>query len=68
MIDEPSIIIESLDLKYPGRVRMLPDDSQTALKARFVGRYFDNYLITAMHQPVFEALRADGARKDEAMA
>ncbi len=31
-------------------------------------RFFDNYVMTAMQKPVFEALKTDGSRrKDEAM-
>ena len=30
-------------------------------------RFFDNYIMTAMQKPVLEALKADGARKEEAM-
>ena len=30
-------------------------------------RFFDHYVMTAMQKPVFEALRADGARKEESM-
>jgi glutathione S-transferase len=31
-------------------------------------RFFDLYVMTAMQRPVSEALRAEGARRDEAMA
>ena len=30
-------------------------------------RFFDNYVMTAMQTPVFEALRAEGGRKEAAM-
>src|SRR5215207_2188529 len=39
-----------------------------ALEVRFMDRFFDNYIMTAMQKPVIEALKAEGARKDEAMA
>jgi glutathione S-transferase len=65
---ESSIIIEHLDLHHAGRVRWLPDDREAALEVRFMDRFFDNYVMTAMQRPVFEALRAEGARKEEAMA
>lgn len=65
---ESSIIIEHLDLRYPGPVQMLPDDRAAALEVRFMDRFFDNYVMTAMQAPVFEALRTDGSRRDEAMA
>ena len=31
-------------------------------------RFFDQYIMSAMQKPVFEALRTDGGRKDEVMA
>ena len=67
-IAESSIIIEHLDLHHAGPVRLLPDDRDAALEVRFMDRFFDNYIMTAMQKPVFEALRAEGARKEEAMA
>ena len=65
---ESSIIIEHLDIHHAGPVRLLPDDRTAALEVRFMDRFFDNYVMTAMQQPVLEALRADAARKAEAMA
>jgi glutathione S-transferase len=35
---------------------------------RFMDRFFDNYIMTEMQKPVFEAIRTDGMRKEEAMA
>ena len=67
-IVESTIIIEHLMLKHGGRVRWLPDDPLEALEVRFLDRFFDNDVMTAMQKPVFEALKSDGARKDEAMA
>ena len=46
----------------------MPDDPAEALEVRFLDRFFDNDVMTAMQKPVFEALKTDGARKDEAMA
>ena len=65
---ESSIIIEHLDIHHAGPVRLLPDDRTAALEVRFMDRFIDNYVMTAMQRPVFEALRADAARKAEAMA
>ena len=67
-IAESSIIIEHLDLHHAGAVRFLPDDRAAALEVRFMDRFFDLYVMTAMQKPVSEALRAQGTRKDEAMA
>ena len=65
---ESTIIIEHLMLQHGGRVRWLPDDPVAALEVRFLDRFFDNDVMAAMQKPVFEALKTDGARKDEAMA
>jgi glutathione S-transferase len=68
MIAESTIIIEHLDLHHPGAIRLLPADPAAALEVRFMDRFFDNYVMSAMQQPVFEALRAEGNRREEAMA
>ncbi len=67
-VAESSIIIEHLDLHHAGAVRFLPADRDAALEVRFMDRFFDNYVMSAMQKPVFEALRAEGARREEAMA
>jgi glutathione S-transferase len=67
-IAESSIIIEHLDLYHAGAIRFVPEDREAALEVRFMDRFFDNHVMTAMQKPVFEALRAEGARKEEAMA
>jgi glutathione S-transferase len=67
-IVESTIIIEHLMLKHGGRVRWLPDDPLEALEVRFLDRFFDNDVMTAMQKPVFEAIKKDNARKDAAMA
>ena len=66
-IAESSIIIEYLDLHHAGPVRLLPANRDAALEVRFMDRFFDNYVMTAMQKPVFEAIRPEGGRKDEAM-
>jgi glutathione S-transferase len=65
---ESSIIIEYLDQHHPGPVRLLPRDPDAALEVRFMDRFFDNHVMAAMQKPVFEALKTDGSRKEEAMA
>ena len=65
---ESTIIIEHLMLTRGGRVRWLPDDPLAALEVRFLDRFFDNDVMTAMQKPVLAALRQDGARRDEALA
>jgi glutathione S-transferase len=65
---ESTIIIEHLMLTRGGRVRWLPGDPLEALEVRFLDRFFDNDVMTAMQKPVFAALRQDSARRDEALA
>ncbi len=66
-VAESSIIIEHLHLHHRGPVCLLPDDPDAALEVRFLDRFFDNYVMTAMQKPVLEALRAESGRRDEAM-
>ena len=63
-IAESSIIIEHLDLHHTGPVQLLPRDRDAALEVRFMDRFFDNYVMTAMQKPVSEALRAEATRKE----
>ncbi|WP_293677493.1 glutathione S-transferase family protein [uncultured Phenylobacterium sp.] len=67
-VTESSIIIEHLQLHHGGPVRLLPEDPGAALEVRLMDRVFDNYIMSAMQKPVFEALRAEGGRREEAMA
>jgi len=64
---ESTIIIEHLMLEHGGRVRWLPEDPREALEVRFLDRFFDNEVMSAMQKPVFAALKQDDVRKDEAM-
>jgi glutathione S-transferase len=58
---ESTVIIEYLQHAHPGPVRLVPDDFETALDARFMDRVFDNYVMTPMQQIVFNRLRPEGA-------
>ena len=68
MVVESTIIIEHLMLQHGGRVRWLPADPVAALEVRFMDRFFDNDVMSAMQKPVFEALKTDGSRKLQVMA
>ena len=59
---ESSIIIEHLALHHAGPVRLLPDDPKSALEARFMDRFFDNYVMTPMGRIVSDYMRAPGER------
>lgn len=55
-VAESSIIVEHLDLHHPG-LRLIPSEAEAALKVRFLDRFFDQYVMTPMQQPVTEKLR-----------
>lgn len=67
-IAEATIIIEYLDLHYPGPVRMIPDDPKSALEVRFADRFFDNYVHTPMQAIVADALREPNVRDPKGIA
>lgn len=59
---ESSIILEYLELHYPGPVRLLPDDQHVALEARAMDRFFDLDISTPLQKIVFDRLREAGDR------
>lgn len=65
-IAESSIIIEYLDQYYEGPMKLVPDNGPAALEVRFLDRFFDNYVMSAMQKPVYAALRGDPAGLQEA--
>jgi len=67
-IAEATIIIEYLGLHYPGPVRMIPADPESALEMRFLDRFFDNYVHTPMQTIVFDALREPADRDAKGVA
>ena len=59
---EASVIIEHLQLEYPGRVRLIPEDPRAALEVRTMDRFFDNYVATPQQKFVFDRLRPEANR------
>jgi glutathione S-transferase len=59
---EASLIVEYLDLHYPGPVRLIPNDAKAALEVRMMDRVFDNYIMTPMQKLVSDRLRPEGDR------
>ncbi|WP_439543863.1 glutathione S-transferase family protein [Hyphomicrobium sp.] len=59
---ESSTIIEYLDQRHPGAVRLVPEEAGAALDARMWDRIFDNYIMTPMQKIVLDHLRPDGKR------
>jgi glutathione S-transferase len=68
MVPEASIIIEHLQIRHPGSVRLIPDDPAAALEVRMLDRFFDNYVMTPQGKCVADALRAPEARDAQGVA
>jgi len=65
---ETSIIIEHLQLRHPGPVRLLPADAADALETRFLDRFFDLHVMSPVQHAVGEALTGIAAKKEEGLA
>ena len=55
-VAETSIIVEYLQLKHPGPVRLIPSDPLEALDVRFLDRFFDLHVMDAMQVAVSSKL------------
>jgi glutathione S-transferase len=62
VVPEATIIIEYMQLHYPGPAPMLPADPEAALHARLLDRMSDNYLMTPLQAIVFDRLRGETDR------
>jgi glutathione S-transferase len=71
-IPESTVIIEYLALHYPGKARMVPQDSELASRVRAQDRFFDLYVQLPMQKVVGDRLRPAANRDpygvDEAKA
>lgn len=65
---ESSIIIEHLQIAYPGPVRLLPADPEAALQVRFLDRFFDLHVMSPMQHAVAGALTGDETKRKDAVA
>jgi glutathione S-transferase len=65
---ETSIIIEYLQLAYPGPLRLLPSDPMAALDVRFLDRFFDLHVMTPVQQAVSGALTGIAEKRQEGLA
>ncbi len=65
VLPESSIIIEQLDLHYPGKQRLIPEDPDLALQARLWDRIFDQYVSQSVLTIVSNRPRAPEARDTE---
>ncbi len=64
---ETSIIIEYLQLKHPGPVKLLPADPMKALDVRFLDRFFDLHVMNMMQLSVNGALTGDPIKRKEGL-
>jgi glutathione S-transferase len=56
---EASIVIEYLEQRHPGPVRLIPADADAALEVRTMDRFFDIYISGSVQKIVFDSLRPD---------
>jgi glutathione S-transferase len=59
---EASIIIEYLQLHYPGPITLIAADADAAIEIRMLDRFFDNYISTPQQKLVFNAIRPEDSR------
>lgn len=59
---EATSIIEYLQVRHPGPMRLIPDDADLAVEVRMMDRVFDNYLSTPQQKVVFNAIRPEADR------
>ncbi|WP_114189280.1 glutathione S-transferase family protein [Microvirga aerophila] len=62
IVPETSIMIEHLDRRHPGKIRLLPDDPEEQLEVRLWDRLFDNYVMHPMRQVIAQHLRPEADR------
>ena len=65
---ETSVIVEYLQLAYPGPVQLLPADPMAALEVRFLDRFFDLYVMSPVQLAVDSALGRGSMQRDEGRA
>jgi glutathione S-transferase len=68
VVPETSIVIEYLDEKHPGAVRLLPEDAEARLEARLWDRVFDLHVAVPMQRYIGQLLRPEAERDQGEMA
>ena len=68
VIPEATIILEYLAVRYPGPVKLIPDDPDAAVDVRFMDRFFDNYVSNPQSAVVADALQPEADRSAAAVA
>jgi len=68
VVREASCIIEHLHVHHPGLVRLIPENPDAAMEARWMDRFFDNYISTPQQKVVFDRLRPEPVRDPHGVA
>lgn len=68
VVPETTIIIEYLQQRYPGQVRLLPSDHEQLLEVRLWDRFYDLYVSQPMQKIVGDRIRPDGATDPHGVA
>src|ERR1700693_554925 len=56
LLFESSIIVEHLVHRHPRTTPLIPDNHEESLNARFMDRFFDNYVMTPMQTLVSDKM------------
>lgn len=67
-VTETSVIIEYLQIAYPGPVKLIPDDPMTALDVRFMDRFFDLHVMDAQQVAVASKLNHIPMKPEDGLA
>lgn len=62
VIPESTIIIEYLEIHFPGRVGLIPKDAELAWQVRLRDRFFDQYVHASMQKFAADRLRPQGQK------
>lgn len=68
VVPETSIIIEYLQQRHPGPVRLLPNDPEQLLEVRLWDRFYDLYVSQPMQKIVGDRIRPEGANDPHGVA
>ncbi|QDC03248.1 glutathione S-transferase family protein [Mesorhizobium sp. 8] len=68
IVPETTVIIEYVDERYPGPVRLLPGDPEARLEARLWDRFFDLYVSQPVQKIVTDRIRPEGRNDPHGVA
>ena len=68
VVFESTAIVEYLQAHHPGAFRPVPEDTDAAIEARMLDRFFDLYVMTPMQKIVLDVRRPPEARDAHGVA